>query len=95
VELESVIARNDDLPSTPVDREIVFLNTKVGSYVALDDVGRRIWELLERPRQIGDLINALDAEFAGPREVIVADVIGFLEELADDEMVHVVIDPRS
>jgi hypothetical protein len=44
VQLESPIARNDDLPSTPVDDEIVFLNTKVGGYAAVDAVRRTLSE---------------------------------------------------
>jgi hypothetical protein len=90
VELESVVARNEDLPSAPVDREIVFLNVPKQSYVALDEIGRRIWELLERPRRVGELIGALELEFAGPSEQISADVIAFLDELQSDGMVHIV-----
>jgi hypothetical protein len=92
VKLESVVARNDELPSAPVDREIVFLNLPKETYVALDEIGRRIWELLERPRPVGELIDALEREFTGPPEQIAADVIAFLDELQGDGMLNVVDD---
>jgi hypothetical protein len=94
LQLESVVARNDELPSAPVDREIVLLNVATESYVALDEVGRRIWELLEHPRQVGELCSELGNEFAGEPEAIATDVMAFLEELEGDGMVRVIGDPE-
>ena len=90
MELESVVARNNELLSAPVDREIVFLNTGIDSYVALDEIGRRIWDLLERPRPIAELVSELELEYSGSSETIASDVIAFLEELEDDEMVRII-----
>ena len=90
MKLESVIVRNDELLSAPVDREIVFLNTGIDSYVALDEIGRRIWELLEQPRPIAELVSELETEYSGSPDTIASDVIAFLEELEGDGMVRVV-----
>jgi hypothetical protein len=57
--------------------------------VALDDVGRRVWELLDRPRQVRDVVDLLCEEFDGPREAIDADVREFLEELDREGIVRV------
>lgn len=89
---DSLVARKNELPSAPVDREIVLLNAATESYVALDEIGRRIWELLERPRPVDDLIGALGLEFEGPPATIARDVLAFLEELEGDGMVYVVDD---
>jgi hypothetical protein len=86
----SLVARSEDLPCAPVDRDIVFLNRATDSYVALDEIGRRIWELLERPREIADLVAELSGEFDGSRELIAADVLVFLGELEREGMVSVV-----
>jgi hypothetical protein len=93
LQLESIVARNDELPSAPVDRELVLLNVATESYVALDEIGRRIWELLEHPRQVGDLCGDLGDEFAGAPEAIATDVVAFLKELEGDGIVRVVADP--
>jgi len=85
----TILTRNDELMSAPVDREIVFLNQSTDSYVALDEVGRRIWDLLEQPRALTDLIDLLCAEFAGSRETITTDVVAFLRELEDEGIVTV------
>lgn len=86
---DAVVTRNDEMMSAPVDREIVFLNQSTDSYVALDEVGRRIWDLLERPRRLGDLIEQLCHEFDGPRDEIRSDVVGFLTELGREGIVRV------
>lgn len=86
----SLVARRDHLTSAPVDRDIVFLNPATDSYVALDEIGRRIWELLESPREVAGLIGELSDEFDGSRESIAADVLLFLGELEREGMVSVV-----
>ena len=86
---DAIVTRNDELMSAPVDQEIVFLNEATDSYIALDEVGRRVWELLQRPHRLGDLVDLLCADFDGPREVITADVVGFLRELDSEGMVRI------
>jgi hypothetical protein len=92
---DSLVARNEELASAPVDREIVFLNIATDSYVALDEIGRRIWDLLESPRRIADLTRELSDEFEGKRDEIAADVLTFLKELEREGMVTVVGRPPA
>jgi hypothetical protein len=89
MDLGSVVTRNDELMSAPVDREVVFLNQTTDSYVALDEIGRRIWELLDRPRRVDDLVGLLCEQFDGSRGTIASDVLVFLEELDREGMVSV------
>jgi hypothetical protein len=89
MDTNSVVTRNDELMSAPVDREIVFLNPATDSYVGLDEIGRRIWELLDRPRRIGQLVDLLCDEFDGAPDVIRSDVLVFLQALEGEGMVGV------
>jgi hypothetical protein len=89
------LARNEELPSANVDREIVFLNGSMDSYVALDEIGRRIWELLESPRRVSELVAELGAQFDGPQGVIEVDVVTFLRELEHEGMVRVIDDDTA
>jgi Coenzyme PQQ synthesis protein D (PqqD) len=86
---ETIVTRNEEMMSAPVDRELVFLNQATDSYVALDEVGRKIWDLLERPRRLGDLIEQLCRQFDGLRAEIRSDVVDFLNELDREGMVRV------
>ena len=79
---DTVIVRNAALPATAVDGDLVILNMATGNYLGLDDIGRRVWDLLETPLRIDDLCTALAQEYRGPAEEIGRDVLTFLEELA-------------
>ena len=87
---ESVIERVQDLMSTPVNEEMVFLNPASDNYVAIDAVGRRIWEVLEHPVRFGDLVDFVAAEFDGGRQQIEGDIAEFVSELQREGMVRVV-----
>jgi hypothetical protein len=89
VEANTRVARAADLLSTRVDEDIIILNMQTDNYVALDEVGRRIWDLLETPRSVDELCQQLNQEFSGDPEQIRADVLAFLNELEADQMLNV------
>ena len=86
----ALVTRTEGLMSAPVDDDVVFLNPSTDSYIALDRIGRRIWELLESPQRFEDLVAALAAEFDAEVSIVGADVAGFLDELKRERMVSVV-----
>lgn len=50
---------------------------------ALDEVGAEILKLVDGQRTAGAAADDLAARFQAPRELILADVIAFLQDLAD------------
>lgn len=89
--LDTRLVRTEGLMSTTVDTEIVVLNLATNNYIALDEIGRHIWELLETPCRVEELCRQLSREFDASPERIAADVLPFLEELAGEDMVRVAI----
>lgn len=71
--------------------ELVMLDPEAGRYFGLDPVGRRIWELLERPTTVSALCSALMTDFAVDAETCQGDVLRLLEQLAAAEL----LDERS
>lgn len=68
------------------DREDSALaNPEFRGLVCLDEIGRRIWDLLETPRTIGEVCPVLMTEYAG--DEVAADAAGFLNELYDEGLV--------
>lgn len=94
IELDTVVCRVPDLLSTPLDDEIVILNLASDHYVALDDIGRRIWDLVSEPRTVSSLCELLGREFADPEDQIRTDVLAFLNDMADESLLNV-IDSKS
>lgn len=89
IEPGAIITRNKDLLSQPIDQELVILNLMRDNYAGLDEVGRRVWELLETPRRVDELCQQLGREFDAAPEQIKADVLPFLVELEHEGLVDV------
>ncbi len=90
IEMTTCVIRLGGLQTANVDDDIVILNMTTNSYVALDDIGRRIWELIETPRRVEELCTQLTGEFNGVPERIQTDVLSFLNELESEKLVRVV-----
>ncbi len=93
IDTTATVVRTEDLLSTTVDDELVVLNIRAGCYVAIDRIGRRIWELLESPWLVEDLIAFLAAEFDADPSIVAADLAAFLYDLERDGMVNAVTPP--
>ena len=58
------------------------------NYVGLDDIGKRIWGLLEKPIRVNALCVQLSRDFEATPEQVADDVIPFLEELEREGLVN-------
>jgi len=75
--------------SAPLDRDIVILNPARDNYVGLDEVGRRVWTLLDAPCGVNDICRQVAQEFQGDPKRIAQDILIFLNELAAEGLVYV------
>lgn len=71
----------------------VLLDLRRGRYHSLDEVGTRIWTLLDGGADGPTIAARLGEEFDAPAEQIRRDVDGFLRRLADDLRVIVPVVP--
>ena len=75
----AVVVTADQL-STRLGEEIVILGLRDSVYYGLSDVGARIWDLIQTPRTVEEILNALVAEY----EVTAADAGAGLDHLLRD-----------
>lgn len=71
-----------------VDDDLVMLDPKSGQYFGTNTIGERIWELLEQPRTLTELIDMLAGEYDVDRATCERDVTDFVAELLDAELVE-------
>lgn len=83
------LRRNLDLPYRGLDDEAVVVNPRSREVHLLSPTAARIWELLATERTLGDLLQALGAEFDGAPDEIRQSVEAFLRELEDKQLVVV------
>ena len=77
-----IVRRQGDWLSAKVGEELVMMSAEQGNYLGLSEVGTRVWELIEAPRDLDELCTQLESEFEVSAETCRAEVEEFLNELA-------------
>lgn len=78
-----------DLLASAFDQELVILNLRDGVYYGLEDVGVRLWNLLQRPVTVAAIRDALVAEYDVEPDRCARDVRALLQELAARGLIEV------
>jgi hypothetical protein len=78
----------DDVVARELDGELVVTSLSMGGFLRLDDVGRRIWTLLEEGNDMDGVIAALTREFDVESAACRADVETFFDDLAERGLLH-------
>ena len=86
---ETVISQIEEIVASDIDGETVMMSVENGKYYGLDDIGSHIWELIERPVKVSDLINTLIERYDVDHETCERDVLKFLNGLNEDEILAV------
>jgi len=68
--------------------EIVLLDLRSENYFGLDEIGTRIWSLLETGINIGEVVQILLQEYDVDQITLEADVADLLERLLEAELIH-------
>jgi hypothetical protein len=86
--LNVMVTHGDQQVSTVVDGEAVLMDVGSGRYYKLDDIGTRVWALIEKPTAIGAVCDQLVQEFEVERAACEADVLTLLERLQKCNLIH-------
>ena len=72
-----------------LDGEVVILNMKDDVYYGLDQVGGRIWSLIQEPITIGEIIENLLEEFDVEYQQCSEEVLALLEDMLTKGLIEV------
>jgi Coenzyme PQQ synthesis protein D (PqqD) len=75
--------------STELGGEAVILNLKTGVYYGLDQVGARIWNLIQERKTLGQLMATLLAEYEVEPAQLEADVRALLDKLFESDLIEI------
>lgn len=89
ISTESIVSQIDEIVASDIDDEKVMMSIEKGRYYGLDPVGSRVWELIGKPIRVSELIDTLLLQYDVDRETCEQDVLSFLEELYEDEILRV------
>ncbi|MFW6352516.1 MAG: lasso peptide biosynthesis PqqD family chaperone [Bacteroidota bacterium] len=85
----SIIQRKTELLCSKMDEEVVMMNIDKGEYYGLDEIGSRIWQILEKPVHFNDIIQTLTDEYDVEETTCRDDVTAFLKELHEKDLIVV------
>ena len=71
------------------DGSAVIMSIAAGKFFSFDEIGFEIWDALERPVQVKDLVVSLAAKHNAPEDVVMSDVLTFLNKLSDNDLIRV------
>ena len=78
-----MLKREENVIVAEVDGKRRLLNLRTWTYLALNETGERIWELLAEPLDRAGLLACLADEFDAPPAAIRADLDTFLGRLLE------------
>ena len=77
----SVVVASRNHVSCELGQEIVLLHLDSGLYFGLDNVGTRIWQLVQTPMKVAEILETVNREFSTPTRDVSEEIVSFLEDL--------------
>lgn len=80
--------RNEDILATTMDGEVVMMSVEDGTYFSLSSgVGALIWELLEKPKTLDELVAAIQQEYDVDAKECESDVNELVKSMKKQSLV--------
>src|SRR5215831_13660675 len=85
----STVRRTVDQVSCDMAGEAIVLNMKSGLYFEMDQVAALIWNLLENPRTVGEIRDAIMKEYEIDSNTCDQDLKSFLDHLQSAGLIRI------
>ncbi len=89
ISLNSTVTVASDVVSCDLVEEAAILNLKDGVYYGLNPVGARIWNLIQKPIKVSEILEVILDEYDVERDVCKNDLFELLGQLLENELVKV------
>lgn len=87
--VQSIVVASHQQVSCPLGDESAILSLTNTVYYGLNPVGTRVWNLLQKPRSIGELRDALVDEYDVEAERCERDLLELLEKMSAEGLIEV------
>ncbi len=86
---QSIVFASKEQVFSEISGEVIILDMKSGVYYGLNEVGAKIWNLIQQPKTIVEIQNAILAEYEVEPEKCDRDILVLLQDLAAKGLVEV------
>jgi hypothetical protein len=87
--LHSIVQRDPEVIAAEADQDLIMVSVATGNYYGISDVAREIWDAIESPKRISDLVDDLTASYQIDSFSCEAQTLSFLEALLDEGLLQV------
>lgn len=89
INMDSIIVQKKDIDTTDIDGEKAMMNLNKGQYFMLNEVGSRIWEIINNECSVEEIIVNLMKEYEVDKETCEQSTFEFLGRLNNAELISV------
>ncbi len=83
-----MVVVSQDQVSCDLSGESAILNLKAGVYYGLNEVGTRVWKLIQEPKRVIDIRDAILKEYEVEPDRCEADLRALLQDLLDNGLIE-------
>ena len=87
--LNSIIQRDPEVIAAEADQDLIMVSIATGHYYGISDVAREIWDAIESPKRVADLVNDLTARYNIDICSCEEQTLSFLEALLGEGLLQV------
>jgi hypothetical protein len=85
----SIIQRDPEIIAAEADQDLIMVSVATGYYYGLSDVAREIWDAIEHPKRVSDLVDDLTAVYHIDSSSCEEQTLSFLQALLDEGLLQV------
>lgn len=87
ITLQTVVSRRKDgLLVSELGKEVVMMDIENGNYIGLNETGKAIWDMIEEPVKVEDLIQNLLQQYDINKEQCSADTLEYLNKMQEQKI---------
>ncbi|MDH7972653.1 PqqD family protein [Sphingomonas sp. AR_OL41] len=86
---DSMIARRATLIAAQIEEQAMLMDLESGAMFQLNRTAARIWDLVEAPRTLADLVATLAQRFPDAGDTLRDDVAAFVAQMRDTGLLEI------
>jgi hypothetical protein len=87
--LDSIVQRDPEVIAAKADQGLIMVSIETGHYYGLSDVAREIWDVIECPKKVSDLLCDLTEIYEIDGPACEEQTLFFLEALRQEGLLQV------
>ena len=87
ITFDTIIQRNNEILTSDLDGEKVMMSIQFGEYYGLGKTGSFIWDHIEKPIKIKELVELITSTYNVEKDKCLTDITPFLNDLLEKQLI--------